>query len=85
MNAQHLVVSAGRVVYGPYGAPPRDAGPALTAISRLLRISQRRARLLRLDALARPRGRVLDDSAVDQAIAELESELLLGGVRPSTR
>jgi hypothetical protein len=75
LQADHLVVSAGRVVYGPDGEPLRDDGPTLRAIDSLLRISERRCRLLGLDAPPRRRADVVDEETVDRAIRELEAEL----------
>ena len=49
LEAQHLTVSHGRVVEHD-GTPIDDDGPVLQAIDRLVRISERRARLLGLDA-----------------------------------
>ncbi|WP_377271914.1 helix-turn-helix domain-containing protein [Peterkaempfera sp. SMS 1(5)a] len=49
LEAQHLTVSHGKVVQHD-GAPLEDDGPVLNAIDRLVRISERRARLLGLDA-----------------------------------
>jgi hypothetical protein len=75
LEAEHHVVSAGRLVHGPDGAPLRDDGPMLCAIDRLIRISERRCRLLGLDAPPRSRVQAIDEPTVDRAIRELEAEL----------
>ncbi|MEV0968503.1 hypothetical protein [Microtetraspora glauca] len=51
LNATHYVVSQGRVVrLTRGGAPLEDDAPKLQAIDRLLKIQERRARLLGLDS-----------------------------------
>ncbi|WP_327088546.1 hypothetical protein OIE66_40560 [Nonomuraea sp. NBC_01738] len=51
MGATHYVVSQGKVVrLTRGGAPLEDDGPVLAAIDRLLKIQERRARLLGLDS-----------------------------------
>jgi len=54
LEREHLVISDGRVVYRTDAngekTPVQDPGPALAAIDRLLKIQERRARLLGLDA-----------------------------------
>jgi hypothetical protein len=52
MEATHLTVSHGRVVRDDSGEAILDDGPVLNAVDRLLRISERRARLLGIDAPA---------------------------------
>ncbi|HEV7979833.1 hypothetical protein [Amycolatopsis sp.] len=50
LKADHVTVSHGKVVLHPEtGKPLLDDGPKLAAIDRLLRIEERRARLLGLD------------------------------------
>jgi hypothetical protein len=62
----HLVVSQGRVATHPAtGEPLTDPTPALHAIDRLLRIQERRARLLGLDA----------KTAHDMGVAEQQVKL----------
>lgn len=54
MNSRHLVVQGGKVVRdsvdGEAGEPLEDTGPVLAAVDRLIRIGERRAKLLGLDA-----------------------------------
>ncbi|WP_327246560.1 hypothetical protein [Streptomyces sp. NBC_01320] len=50
LEREHVTVSNGRVVSLDDGTPLPDDGPVLQAIDRLLRIQERRARLLGLDA-----------------------------------
>jgi transcriptional regulator with XRE-family HTH domain len=51
LEAQHYVVSNGRLIRLSEDAPPlEDDGPVLAAVDRLLRIEERRSRLFGLDA-----------------------------------
>ena len=75
LHRDHVVVSAGKVVE-LNGEPLRDDGPVLAAIDRLLRIGERQAKLLGIDAPAE--GKV--DSArvrevVDHLVAIVEGEI----------
>lgn len=72
------VVSAGRVavVEGPDGpVPVRDAGAQVNALNTVLKALERQARLLGLDAPARQTVQVVDNRALDEAIAEVERQL----------
>lgn len=74
----HPVVAAnGRVVLGPDGEPLVDDGPVLHALDRLLKIAERRARLLGLDAAKKyeVKQQVVTLDAIDAAIADLRSQL----------
>lgn len=72
LDTPHPLVSAGKVMTFD-GVPLRDPQPLLAAIDRLLRIAERRARLLGLDAPIRvgPVG----IAELDAQILELEAEL----------
>lgn len=77
-NKTHPVVAAnGRVVLGPDGEPLVDDGPVLHALDRLLKIAERRARLLGLDAAKKyeVRQQVVTLDAIDAAIADLRRQL----------
>jgi len=51
LEAQHFTVSNGKLIYHPEtGGPLLDDAPVLQAVDRLLKIQERRARLLGLDA-----------------------------------
>lgn len=52
MRKSHFIVSAqqGRIVTGPDGQPLEDPAPVFQCIDRLLRIAERRAKLLGLDS-----------------------------------
>jgi len=52
LNARHLTIQNGKVVRDDDDAPLLDDGPVLSAVDRLLRIEERRARLLGIDAPA---------------------------------
>lgn len=72
LTTEHVRVSAGRVVEHQ-GKPLRDNGPALAAIDRLVRISERRCRLLGLDAPLSVTVLTLDQ--IDAEIRRLMEEL----------
>ena len=75
----HYTVSQGVVVTFKNAegedVPVPDDDPVLRAIDRLLKISERRSRLLGLDAPARQRVEVITEDAVDAEIKRLASEL----------
>lgn len=76
LQAQHVTVSNGRVVTIEKDGEPvpvPDDAPVLQAIDRLLKIMERRSKLLGLDAPAKVEVMSLD--RIDQAITELEREL----------
>jgi hypothetical protein len=62
------------VVRGEDGEPVLDDAPVLAAIDRLLRIQERRARLLGLDAPTRSRIEVVDDDVARMLVEQLEAE-----------
>lgn len=72
VETEHIAVSHGRVVYGPDGEPLKDHAPVLQAIDRLLRIEERLAKLLGLDAI----DRMLDDpnGPADAELQEMINE-----------
>lgn len=73
LKREHVTVSNGRLVRGDDGQPLRDDGPVLQAVDRLLRILERRAKYLGLDAPTKHEVLTLD--AIDRAIQELNAEL----------
>lgn len=76
LEANHYVVSQGRLIYMQEGAPPlTDDSPVLHAVDRLLKIQERRSKLLGLDVPTRTRVEVITESTVDAAIAELEAQI----------
>lgn len=75
LERHHVTVSNGRVVRDDDGQPILDDGPVLAAVDRLLRIQERRARLLGLDAPARSRVEIIDDDVARQLVEQLEAEL----------
>lgn len=79
LEANHYVVSQGRLIYLHEDAPPlTDDAPVLAAVDRLLKIQERRARLLGLD---QPTKATVTHAAadVDAAVAELAAELARRG------
>jgi hypothetical protein len=79
LGARHVVMQGGRVVVDQQGQPYPDHGPALAAIAALLRIAERRAKLLGLDAPTSAKvdvsGEVYSLSAIDTELARLHREL----------
>ncbi|MER6103609.1 hypothetical protein ABT115_15125 [Streptomyces sp. NPDC001832] len=67
LEREHVTVSNGRIV-SLDGAPLPDDGPVLAAIDRLLKIQERRARLLGLDAPVKR-----DISLTDERAAAIEA------------
>ncbi len=75
LHRRHVTISNGRVV-SMDGKPISDDGPVLAAIDRLLKIQERKSRLLGLDAPARHEVVTLD--AIDAEISRLASQLASG-------
>lgn len=77
LEAEHYVVSQGRLIYLDEDSPPlADDSPVLTAVDRLLKIEERRSRLLGLDQPAK--ATVTHAAAdVDAAVSELAREMAL--------
>lgn len=77
LEANHYVVSQGRLIYLDEDAPPlADDSPVLAAVDRLLKIQERRAKLLGLD---QPSKATVTHAAadVDAAVVELARELAM--------
>ncbi|MGQ4351973.1 hypothetical protein [Streptomyces drozdowiczii] len=68
LERHHVTVSHGKIVAGLDGEPLLDDAPVLQAIDRLLRIQERRARLLGLDAPIKK-----DVSLTDERVAAIEA------------
>lgn len=73
LERAHVTVSHGRIIRDENEQPLLDDGPVLAAIDRLLKIQERRAKLLGLDAPARHEVVSLD--ALDAEIERLSAEL----------
>jgi hypothetical protein len=73
LRARHITVQHGKIVRGEDGEPVLDDAPTLNAIDRILKIAERRARLLGLDAPMRSKIEVTDalDAEIEQLVAEL--------------
>ncbi|MCX4601202.1 hypothetical protein OG402_11955 [Streptomyces anulatus] len=72
LEREHVTVSNGRVV-DLHGSPLPDDGPVLAAIDRLLKIQERRARLLGLDAPTKQNISISPEraAALEQLVEEL--------------
>jgi hypothetical protein len=79
LRTRHVLIQGGRPVLDQQGRPYPDHGPILAAIATLLRIAERRAKLLGLDAPARVdahvRGQVYSIDALDEELARVQAEL----------
>jgi hypothetical protein len=79
LRGRHVVIQGGRVVVDRQGQPYTDHGPVLAAIAALLRIAERRARLLGLDAPSKVDAQLRGDAyslpAIDEERARLQAEL----------
>lgn len=76
LETRHYTVSDGRLVYLKEGSPPLDDdAPVLHALDRLLRIEDRRAKLLGTDAPVKSRVEVTNIDSVDDDIRRLVAEL----------
>lgn len=74
LETEHYAVSHGRVIYLEDGGPPlTDDGPALQAMDRLLKIQERRAKLLGLDAPTKANVTVSD--SMTEEISRLAAQL----------
>jgi hypothetical protein len=75
LRARHITVQHGKIVRDEDGNAVIDDAPTLNAIDRILKIAERRARLLGLDAPVRSRIEVTDalDAQIEQLVAELEA------------
>jgi hypothetical protein len=73
LRRRHVMVQSGKIVKGDDGQPITDDGPVLQATATLLRVMERRARLLGLDAPAKHEVLTLD--AIDAEIRRLEEQL----------
>ncbi len=73
LRTRHITVQHGKIVRGDDGDPVLDDAPMLNAIDRILKIAERRARLLGLDAPVRTKIEVTDalDAQIEQLVAEL--------------
>ena len=73
LEAEHPMVQNGRIIRGDDGALLLDFAPRLGAIDRALKVQERRAKLLGLDAPTKNDVRVTDslDSRIEQLAAEL--------------
>lgn len=73
--AEHVLVQHGKVIYDPEtGAPMRDLAPKLAALDRLVRISERRSRLLGLDAVIKADVTVTQVDPRDLELVQLITE-----------
>lgn len=73
LEANNFVVSDGRIVRDEDGAPIRDPEMVLKALDRLIKIQERRAKLLGIDAPKR--SEVVTVDWLSAQVAELEKEL----------
>jgi hypothetical protein len=79
LHATHHVIQSAKVVVDDQGRPYVDHGPVLAAVNTLVRVMERRARVLGLDAPARVDAKVdgtlTTIDRLDQELDQLEAEL----------
>ncbi len=81
LKAEHIVVSQGRVMGDPRtGEPMVDHGPVLQAIATVLKIMERRAKLMGLDAPVKVEAITVDQ--IDAEVARLAAEMGMVDERP---
>lgn len=73
LRQQHVMVNARGVVYDETGSPVQDDRIKLEIMDRIMKIKERRARMLGLDAPSR--SEVITIDVIDREIAQLEKEL----------
>lgn len=73
LRREHVTVSHGKIIKDETGEKLVDDGPVLQAIDRILKIRERRAKLLGLDAPMKVQAITID--AIDAEIAKLTAEL----------
>lgn len=81
LETEHLTISHGKVIYrDDTGLPLADDGPVLVAIDRMLKIQERRAKLLGLDAPTKANVTVSD--AITTEIERLAAQLGIADEAP---
>jgi uncharacterized small protein (DUF1192 family) len=83
LKRQHVTVSHGRIIKDDFDEPILDDGPTLSAIDRILKIQERKAKFLGLDAPQR--HEVVSVDALDAEIAKLNAELGRGEAGEAAR
>lgn len=78
----HVVVSHGKVVAGSDGTPLADDGPVMQAVDRLLKIQERRAKLLGLDTPVKADVTVHQVDARDAELLEMINEARAAADQP---
>lgn len=81
LRNRHVLVSNGRVVHDETGEPLEDDRFVLEMVDRILKIKERRARMLGLDAPTR--AEVITIDSIDAEIARLEAQVHASKVRPA--
>lgn len=84
MNKPHVLAQQGRIVYNQDGTPVEDTAPLFQCVDRLIRIAERRAKLLGLDAPVKAQVEV-KNTGVDNAIAEYLAGMVTGGKETTPR
>lgn len=76
LKRAHVTVSHGRIIKDDFDEPILDDGPVLAAIDRILKIQERKAKFLGLDAPQRHEVVTVDaiDSEIQRLTAELERD-----------
>lgn len=84
LHRDHWTISNGRLMLDPTtGEPIIDAGGKLAVLDRVLKIMERRARMLGTDAPTKHQIDVLTEDVMDAAIRQLEEQLASGSSTPT--
>jgi hypothetical protein len=76
LTARHITVSNGKLIYHPETDQPlEDDGPVLTATATMLRIWERRSKLLGTDAPTKSTVTVVTEDVVDAEMRRLTEEM----------
>lgn len=75
MERDHVRIDHGKVIRDDLDQPMLDDGPGVQAAGSLLRVQERRSRLMGLDAPTRSTVQVITEDLVDEEISRLEMQL----------
>ena len=76
MERDHVRIDHGKIIYDDIGQPIRDDAPSVQAALGMLRVQERRSKLMGYDAPNRQIIQVLPQEVVDAEIIHLEAQLV---------
>jgi hypothetical protein len=74
LEAEHVTVSNGRLIF-LNDVPLRDYGPILATLDRMLKIQERRAKIIGYDAPTKSRIEVITEDAMVTVMKDLEAQI----------